>query len=248
MTDRVSRRDWLKSAGIASMATFVPLERAAAALRSPWIAPVAEPAILDLHSTTDVFIPPQGDAWMKFSFEFPEPAITVHGHRFSFLLFTAENTYGLDRTRMRTESRSDGIALVCDGLVWAGGQQTEPGKVTVEFSVHGDSIGWRILARMDRPIKSITTVIRDVPRGPISLGGGAFKDAGDADVVGGYPFCAGDLHGDEVPTSMSTPLAVVRAAEGDFWFISMIDSMVRPKRFYFQAGPRGYRVEAVYEH
>ena len=248
MSDRVSRRDWLKFTGIASMAALVPLERAAAALRSPWIAPVALPAILDLHSTSDVFIPPQGDAWMKFSFDFPEPAITVHRHRFSFLLFTAENTYGLDRTRMRTESRSDGIALVCDGLVWAGGQQTEPGKVTVEFSVHGDSIGWRILARMDRPIKSITTVIRDVPRGPISLGGGPLKDSGDADVVGGYPFCAGDLHGDEVPTSMSTPLAVVQAGEGDFWWISMLDSVVRPKRFYFQAGPRGYRVEAVYEH
>jgi hypothetical protein len=101
---------------------------------------------------------------------------------------------------------------------------------------------------MDRPIKSITTVVRDVPRGRVSLGGGAPTDHGDADVVGGYPFCAGDLHGDEVPSSMSTPVAVVEAGDRDFWWISTKDDRVRPKRYFFQAGERAYRVEAVYEH
>jgi hypothetical protein len=47
---------------------------------------------------------------------------------------------------------------------------------------------------------------------------------------------------------MSTPVAVVEAGDRDFWWVSTKDDRVRPKRYYFQAGERAYRVEAVYEH
>ena len=247
MSDRVSRRDWIKATSWAGLATLVPLERVAAALRSPWLA-VTDPRIRRVSSTSDVFIPPRANAWMKFSFDFPEPAFQFRGYRFSFLLFTSENTYALDPDTMRVEGSGDHPALKCEGLTWAGGQERADGSVTVEFSFDAGVISWRVFAKMDRPIKSITSVIRDVPLGPISLGGGPLIDPKGDDAVGGYPFCAGDLHGDEVPTSMSTPVAVVQAGERDFWWISMVDPVVRPKRFYFQTGPSAYRVEAVYEH
>ena len=56
--------------------------------------------IVELYSTTEVFIPPRGRSFMKFSFDFPEPAVVFGDHRFGFLLFTEENTYSLDRTRI----------------------------------------------------------------------------------------------------------------------------------------------------
>jgi hypothetical protein len=254
MSARWSRRTWLKSLGVAGAGVFVPLAKVAAELAAPLTGPLtARPrytggAIIDLYSTSDVFIPPRGDSWMKFSFDFPEPAVAFGGHRFSFLLFTAENTYGLHLPSMRAEGNDDALVLTCDKLVWAGGQREAVGQVRVEFTRAGSSVTWKIAAQMELPIKSVTTVIRDVPRGKISLGGGALTDGGDADVVGGYPFCAGDLHGDEVPGSMSTPVAVVQAGDRDFWWIDSLDDRVRPKRFYFQAGERAYRVEAVYEH
>ena len=60
---------------------------------------------------------------MKFSFDFPEPAVVFGDHRFSVLVFTDENTYGLDRSRMRAAGTGDALQLTCDGFVWAGGQE-----------------------------------------------------------------------------------------------------------------------------
>ena len=37
---------------------------------------------MELHSTSDVFIPPRGDSFMKFSFDFPEPGVVFGAHRF----------------------------------------------------------------------------------------------------------------------------------------------------------------------
>jgi hypothetical protein len=101
---------------------------------------------------------------------------------------------------------------------------------------------------MDQPIKSVTTVIRDVPRGLVSFGGGALSDQKDNELLSAYPFGGGDLHGPGAANSMSTPLAVIQTAADDFLFISPLDDKVRPKRFYFQPGEKAYRVEAIYEH
>ncbi|MBK8057293.1 MAG: hypothetical protein IPK33_05255 [Gemmatimonadetes bacterium] len=91
-------------------------------------------------------------------------------------------------------------------------------------------------------------MIRDVPRGHVSFGGGALIDPKDGDLLGGYTFGAGDLHGAQVPYSMNTPLAVVKAGDNDFLYLTTRDTRVRPKRYYFQAGERAFRTEAIYEH
>ena len=201
----------------------------------------------ELYSTTDVFTPARGRTWMKFSFDFPEPAIVFGDHRFSFLVFTDENTYGLDRSRMRATGTSEALELTCDEFVWAGGQERAPGKLRAAFSRRDATVEWHITVEMDRPIKSVTTVIRDVPRGRISVGGGQLVDTKDGDLLAGYPFGAGDLHNFDV-TSMTTPVAVVEAGDRDFRYLTTLDNLVRPKRYYFQAGTRAFRIEAVYEH
>jgi hypothetical protein len=203
--------------------------------------------IVELYSTSDVFIPPRGRSFMKFSFDFPEPSVVFGDHRFSFLVFTDENTYALDRERMTARGNADRIELTCNGFTWAGGQERAPGKLTAEFSKDAGTIEWRATVEMDRPIKTVTTVIRDVPRGLVSLGGGQPIDTRDGDVLGGYTFGAGDLHNFGV-TSMTTPIAIVKAADDDYLYFTTLDTRVRPKRYYFQAGEKAFRVEAIYEH
>ncbi|MFN8668829.1 MAG: hypothetical protein U0164_16735 [Gemmatimonadaceae bacterium] len=263
MTEPFSRRDWIKTVGVVGAGAMVPagaLEALGTDAGAPATTPVIVPSpipvrelfapgdIVELYSTSEVFIPPKGDSLMKFSFDFPEPAVVFGEHRFAFLLFTEENTYAMDRRAMKASGNGDALELTCNRLVWAGGQETSPGSVTVKFRRTGRTIEWDIVAEMPKPIRTITTVIRDVPRGKVSFGGGGLIDPKDGDLLGGYTFGAGDLHGAQVPYSMNTPLAVLQAGDSDFLYLTSRDTRVRPKRYYFQAGERAFRTEAIYEH
>ena len=243
----VSRREWLKVVGAAGAASMISGAAAAAEAMTPLPLPNAA-EVLPLTSTSDVFVPPRGDAFMKFSFDFPEPSVAFGGYRFGFLVFTDENTYGLDASRITASETGDTMRLTCTGFVWAGGQEKAPGSLVAMFKRNGTTIEWDAVVEMPRPIKTVTTIIRGVPRGSIALGGGRLFDPKDNETLGGYTFGAGDLHGPGAATGITTALAVVQASDQDFVSLSSLDTRVRPKRFYFQPGERGYRVEAVYEH
>jgi len=255
-SSELSRRDWLKVVGVAGAASVVAGAAQAADAVAPPAAGTTPPnatlakaaEVLPLTSTSDVFVPPRGEAFMKFSFDFPEPSVAFGGLRFGFLVFTDENTYGLDASRITADDAADALKLTCTGFVWAGGQEKAPGSLVATFRRIGTTIEWDAVVEMQRPVKTVTTIIRDVPRGKISLGGGTPFETRDNETLGGYTFGAGDLHGPGAATGMTTALAVVQAGEQDFWYLSALDDRVRPKRFYFQPGERGYRVEAIYEH
>ena len=252
MTEPISRREALKVLGAAGAGALVPprlidsspthaaLERAAV-----WHPPGE---IVPLTSTSDVFVPPRGRAFMKFSFDFPEPSVAFGDLRFGFLVFTEENAYGLDRGAMSAEGDGDEMRLTCTRFAWAGGQETTPGHLTATFRRRGATIEWDAVVEMDRPLKTVTTIVRGVPRGQISLSAGNFFDPRDNEILGGYTFGAGDLHGPGAAAGMTTPLAVVQAGDRDFFFLSSLDDRVRPKRFYFQPGEGAYRVELIHEH
>ena len=244
-SDSFSRRDWLAMVGAAGAGAVLPPGLSQAA---PPGRPDAVP-ILPLTSTSEVFTPSHGRAFMRFSFEFPEPSIEFEGYRFGFLVFTRENAYGLDARRMTAERTADGhgMAIHCAGLVWAGGQQTAPGRVTAQLQKRGDFIEWDVTAEMDQPIKAVTSVIRGLPRGQISAAGNEPFDPRDNEVLFGYPFSGGDLFGANTAWGLSTPLVIVRRAEGDCVFVSSLDDRVRAKRFFFQPSEQAYRVEAVFE-
>ncbi|MEP6781783.1 MAG: hypothetical protein ABJC26_17920 [Gemmatimonadaceae bacterium] len=44
---------------------------------------------------------------MRSSFDFSEAAAMFGDHRFGFLLFTEENTYSLDKSRMKASTTPD---------------------------------------------------------------------------------------------------------------------------------------------
>src|SRR5438132_11637417 len=126
-----SRRDWLKTVGVAGAGALVPFDPLAVAPVAvpPPLAPVARYApgdIVELYSTSEVFIPPRGRSFMKFSFDFPEPAVVFGNHRFGFLIFSDENTYSLDRAHMTARGDTDGIELTCDRLLGAGRRESQP--------------------------------------------------------------------------------------------------------------------------
>ena len=138
MSDQVTRRDWVKTVGVVGAGMLVPVPElradGAARIEPPNDVP-APPApqiervrtvhapgdIVDLVSTSDVYTPARGRSFMRFSFDFPEPSVAFGDHRFGFLVFTEENTYALDRSRMRANGTGDALELTCDGFTWAGG-------------------------------------------------------------------------------------------------------------------------------
>ncbi len=252
MTSPFSRRDWIRTVGVAGAVAFVPLDDASAAPAVPAVVRArptyATGDIVELYSTSDVFTPSRGNSYMRFSFDFPEPAVVFGGHRFSVLVFTDENTCAMDRSLMRAMGNDDALELTCTGLVWAGGQEKAPGNVTVRFARSGSTITWDVTAEMQQPSKTVTTVIRDVPRGKVSFGGGTPQDTHDGDLLGGYTFGAGDLHGGQTPQSMGTPVAIVQADDADLVYFTTQDTRVRPKRYLFQAAEHAFRTEAIYEH
>jgi hypothetical protein len=240
VSDSLSRREWLKVMGAAGASSMI--------VPAPsFAAPLQAPHILPLTSTTDVFVPPRGRGFMKLSFDFPEPSIELAGLRYGFLVFTRENVYGLDREQMAVAAQGDGLTLSASGLVWAGGQEHAAGTLVARFRRSGDTVEWDVTAEMGQPIKAVTTVIRGLPRGKLSAASGEPFEPEDNEVLYGYPFSGGDLFGGNTAWGLTTPLVAVEHGDADVRYLSSLDDRVRTKRFYFQPGPTGYRVEAVHE-
>lgn len=251
MRSKISRRDLLKGAAGASYAALAgsTMPQTTGAIPAPELAPAQDTGqILPLTSTSEVIIPPRGASFMKFSYDFPEPAVEFAGIRLSFRLHTFENTYGPARDSMKVETTADGIQRTCAQLVWAGGQMTAPGSLQARIRRSGDRIECSAVAEMQQPIKSIVAIVRGVARGRISGGGLPFFDPRDDEVLLGYPFGAGALFLERgLATMINTPLAVIQSGDTDYFYLSARCDSVRANRFYFQPGEKGYRVELVYE-
>ncbi len=251
----ISRRNWLQSMGAVAGASLAAPEMGLFAEKPTPLPPdappprtpvVADGEILPLSSTSEVWVPPRGRSFDKFSFDFPEPCVTCQDLAFGFLVFTHENAYALDREKLSAKVTPDGVDIDCTGLVWAGGQEKTAGRVHATLRRNGDFIDSSATVTMDRPIKAVTTVIRNVPRGRISTGGG-FADTREDELLYGYPFSGGDLFGPGESRGMNTPLLMILPADNRLFYVSSLDDRVRTKRFFLQPGEQAYRVEAMFE-
>ena len=253
MPSRISRRTLLKAVGATGATAIVAaqaIEQAAAS--SPQVAsPIpADGTILPLTSTSAVFVPPRGRSFQRFSFDFPEPAITFQGMAFSVLVFTYENTYALDVTHIGTVTSADqakSVSLFCDSLVWAGGQERRPGKVDLTLSKFDGVITAQARVSMDIPIRAVSIVARGVPRGQVSGGGSPFANPGDSEQLFGYPFSGGDLFGNVVNSGLTTPLVLIQESASSCFYISSRADRVRTTRILLQPGDDAYRAECLVE-
>ena len=243
MTDKISRRELLKTsvAAGASSAVLRKLDGATvlAAEAPPEPVPAAaEGEIVALTCNDGVYVPPRGKSFFKFGFDFPEPSVAFQGMVFSFRLHTFEDCYGMDRARMTVEKTADGFEMRCSQLAWAGDQLKAPGSVVARVRKSGDYFEWNVTAEADRPIKSVTSIVRGVPRGQVSVSCNRFIDHKDDEISVEHPYLFG---------GMTTPLVVIQKGSGDFFYLSARDEQVRATRFYLQPGDDGYRVELIYE-
>lgn len=252
MSDSISRRDALKVIGAVGAGGLVPSVAGVSqtagesgTILPPGLGGAAVP-ILPLVSTSDVYIPPRGRGFDKFSFDFPEPSVPFAGLRIGFIVFTRENTYALDPAAMNAVSDDDTLTLTVSGFTWAGGQEKAPGTLVAKLKRDGQAVTIDVTADMGQPIKTVSTIIRGVPRGHISTGGDFFDPRND-ELLFGYPFSGGDLFGPGGAGGMVTPLAFVQKSETEYFFLQSLDDQIRTKRFYFQPGDDGYRVEAIHE-
>lgn len=221
------------------IATSAGAALAASAAKAPAAPPAANPALRPLTSRSGVYTPARGDAVLQFSFDFPEPSAEIGGLLFSFRVQTFENAYAIDPARTRVVSHAGATRIVCEGLLGSGGQEQAPGGLVADFAMGADGVlEWRVEATARADIKSITTVVRGLPRGELSVSGGAFVDARDDERIFEYPQLFG---------GMSTPLIVLRAGDGRLFEIAARQTEVRPARFLFQPGPDGYRIEMIHE-
>jgi hypothetical protein len=249
MSDNVSRRDAIKILGVAGAAAALPGTVPASAATPGLALPDTDvpAAILPLTSTSEVFIPPKGRSYNTFSFDFPEPSVEFDGFRFGFIVFTDENAYALDPSKMSATTTGDGMTISCAGFTWAGSQEKAVGSLTARFRKVGDHIEWDATAEMTQAIKTVSAIIRGIPRGRVGFGGPGGGTPNDNETLVGYPFSGGDLFGGNSAGGMGTPLAIVTAADGSCVSIGTLDTMVCTKRFFFQPGEQGYRVEAIAE-
>src|SRR5256714_8520338 len=246
MENKISRRELIKGAAVVAGASALSLpaaDRGADAAAEAGQNSAA-PSIVPLTSTSDVYVPPREGGFFKFSFDFPEPSVEFAGLLFSFRVFTFENAYAPDQNLMSVTVEGDGLRIRSSGFVWAGGQQKAGGELEARLRRNGGAIEWDVSARMDQPIKSIATILRGVPRGKLSAGGGRFFDPKDGEHLFGYPFGGGSLF---TAAGMDSPIVVIQSGEQEFFALSTLLKEVRANRFYFQPGEKGYRVEMIYE-
>lgn len=250
MSNEFTRRDLMKGAaatvsylaidGGAARAAALPAGSAAGAA-----ATVGDPpngTVLPLNCTSGVILPPPGRSLQKFSFNFPEPSVVFNQLQIGFRLYTFENTYGLDQEQMKVVPQKDGLLLECGGLVYAGGQLKAPGRLRAHFRPNGDYAEWDVTAEMNQPIKSVTTVVRGLPRGRMAAGTGGFFDPKENEILLGYPWGNGGR-------STDTPLTVIEAGPGEYYAISALNEEVRANRMYFEPAENNrYRIELVYEN
>jgi hypothetical protein len=252
MTDEISRREWMKIVGAASTAGLGASRAGAGDARhamaeTAGAVPGAPPEILPLTSTSEVFVPPRGRAFTKFSFDFPEPSVPFEGFRFAFIVFTRENAYAMDPKMISVTEVPGGLRFNCTGFTWAGGQERADGRLVAVLRKTTDGVEWDVTAEMAQPIKTVTSVLRGVPRGHLSFSGGDFTDPRDNEILMGYPFSGGDLFGPNGAGGLTTPLGVVQVSDSQFIALSSLDDKVRTKRLYFQPGDGGYRIELIHE-
>jgi hypothetical protein len=241
----LSRRDWMKAVGAASAGSVLASATEAAPLAGESPLPGgARAEILPLSSTSEVFVPPRGRGFNKFSFDFPEPSVAFDNLRFGFIVFGRDNAYALDPHAMEATATPRGMRITCKGFTWAGGQEKHDGTLVAQLTKTANGVDIDVTATMDQPVKTVTSIVRGVPRGKLSSSGGDFADVRDNEILLGYPFGGGDLM---VAGGLTTPVAVIQSADGAFMTLSSLDDKVRTKRMYFAPGENGYKVELIHE-
>ncbi len=173
------------------------------------------------------------------SYEFAQPRFESAGLRFGVQVFTFENVYGLDERRCSFREQGAEAWLECEGLTWAGGQETAEGGVTVRIASDDRATTFEIRAWARKTIRCVKLFLEGVTDGEIvNLRETEGLPIGADGVLLRYPDGWRGLY---------TPLVVLRTAAAGFLYFRSRDSRVREKRFAFLRTGDGLKVELIFE-
>lgn len=175
------------------------------------------------------------------SYIFRNPIFNAAGFKFSIEIFTFENIYGLNESKCHIEDEGDKLKIKCSELVWAGGQETAKGCLEAEVNVNplSHKILFKIYARCSKTIRCVKLRFIDVPPGTIvNLRESESQEIPQSGLLYKYP--EGWRH-------ISTPLIVLKTAEGKFTYFRSLDTIVREKRFALIPRSGKLDVELIFE-
>ena len=170
------------------------------------------------------------------SFDFNERWFDVEPWPMAFRVFTEVNVYTPDPARSQVRQTPEGWVIEADRYAWAGGQQTREGRFAARLHRLEHGIGWTIEAAMPERIKTLTALVRGVPRGDLLTRRLGFS-----------PLPPGTDEICQYPTTMRVPVFGVRHAPGDCTIVASDDAAVRAKTVAFRPEGEGLLVE-IHHH
>lgn len=155
-----------------------------------------------------------------FSFDFRDPIFMLGQWQISVQAMTLENVYGLDPYRAILREDASGWSLTCDGLRWAGQQESAPGRVALTAR-RGPGQRLRIGLQASAPhrIRAAKLMLRGLP--PLSA-----LDVFDEEISASP---AGLL--ETYPNRRQLPLLFARRPDGVLIGLRSEDPHCRAKRF-----------------
>jgi len=173
----------------------------------------------------------------NWCFTTKNPVFKYFETEFSVSLFTGENRYDLDPSKVVINEIKDEVVIEANGLQWAGGQMDEPGYVKIVVQKGDSKVNFSVTAKMDQVIKKIKLELFNRRNGSI-VGRRRYEVTPSTDgIIMNYPNGWDDLF---------TPLFVVKGKDF-FDYYRILDSHVRPKHFAVTKLGEGLRIELVYE-
>ena len=178
----------------------------------------------------------------QFGFDFRDPRVRLGDWTLSLQLFTFENIYGLDATRLRTSGDDSRVEAEALGLTWAGAQETAEGTAGLTVERTDDGIAITARGTHTNTLRRAKVVLHGLPDG--ALTGFHFTDRpiGDGQAFA-YPGAVPHAH------RIHTPLLFLKTAAGDCLYFQSLETEMRPKTFAIYRDPQGNGtpVELIHE-
>ncbi|MGE5614301.1 MAG: DUF6259 domain-containing protein [Bacillota bacterium] len=173
------------------------------------------------------------------SYNFRNAVFDIGFLEFEIQVFTFENIYGLNQEKCTIERKGSIYEILCDGLIWAGGQEKADGNVKISADIAENKMVIAIDASMNKSIRCVKLLLKKMPMGVIvNLRETPEKEIPREGLIYKYP--EGWRH-------ISTPLIILKEGNGRLTYFRSLDTKVREKRFALI--PRGnmLNVELIFE-
>ena len=176
------------------------------------------------------------------SFDFKSPKFKYNDLTFSVNVYTFENVYTLDETKINEDKKGLEYYINACGFKYAGGQRNADGKVSVKCR---DSKGFKnssnisIQAEMSKTIRNVKLTIHGLEDCTVvNLRESDDVIVPEEGVIYTYPSGWRGLY---------TPLIVLKNKDNKFIFFRSLDTEVREKRFALLKDDDGLNVELIFE-